>query len=107
MAATGDRQIVVTYRDSNFMWKDRAVDQTDTTETTVSPTEHDIHCFAPNFWGRFAQPSRIERVMVTQQGHTFRLPWRTEMNLATPSALSMNIQLHYDGHEMLTGVTWK
>jgi hypothetical protein len=107
MFAPGTCQIVVTYRDTNCMWKDRAVNQTDMTETIVSPTETAIRCFSPDFWARFAQPSRIERVMVTQQGHTFRLPWRAEMNLATPSALSMDFHLHHNGHEMLTGVTWK
>lgn len=107
MFAPGICQIVVTYRDSNFMWKDRAVTETDMTETIVSPTETAIHYFSPNFWGRFAQPSCIERVMVTQQGHTFRLPWRGQIHLATPSALSMDLHLHWDSHEMLTGVTWK
>ena len=76
MFVQGDCQIVVTYRDSNYLWKDHAVNQTDVTDTRVSPTERAIHCFAPDFWGRFAQPSRIERVMVTLQDHTFRLPWR-------------------------------
>ncbi len=99
--------IVVTYRDSNYMWKDRAVNQADVTETSVSPTESDVHYFAPNFWGPFAPPSRIERVMVMQQGHSFRLPWHAETNPATPAALSMDLRLHYDGHAILTGVTWK
>lgn len=98
--------IVVTYRDSNYMWKDRALKETDITETAVTPAEHTIHYFVPNFWGPFAQPSRIERVTITQQGHTFRLTWEPEMDPATPSALSMDLCLHYDGHEMLTGVTW-
>jgi hypothetical protein len=108
MFAPGDYQIVVTYRDSNYMWKDRAVDRTDMIDSTLSPTERAIHCFVPNFWGRRrAHSSRIERVMVTLQGRTFRLSWRPENNLATPSALSMDIRLHHDGHAMLAGVTWK
>lgn len=106
MFTSGDYQIVVTYRDSNYLWKDRAVDSTEMTDTEVSPTERTIHCFVPTFWGRFSQPSRIERVMVTLQGFTFRLPWRTAMNLTAPSALSLDILLHYDSHEMPTGVTW-
>jgi hypothetical protein len=107
MIAPDTCQIVVTYRDSNYMWKDRSINQADMTEIRVSPTEHDIHIFSPNFWGQFAQPSRIEGVMVTQQGYTFRLPWRAEMSLATSSALSMDLCLHYDGHEVLTSATWK
>jgi len=98
--------IVVTYRDSNYMWKDRALNEKDITETVVTATEHTIHYLVPHFWGPFAQPSRIERVTITQQGHTFRLPWQAEMNPAAPSALSMDLRLHYDGHELLTGVTW-
>jgi len=107
MFAPGDCLIVVTYRDSNYMWKDRALNAMDMTETVVSPTERTIHFSAPDFWGRFAQPSRIERVTVTQQGHTFRLAWMPEMASATSSALSMDLRLHYDGHEMLTGMTWR
>ena len=42
-------QIVVTYRDSNYMWKDRAVNEADMSEITMSPTEHEIHVFSPNF----------------------------------------------------------
>lgn len=106
MFAPGDCLIVVTYRDSNYMWKDRALNRSDMTETVVSPIERIIHFFSPNFWRRFAQPSRIERVTVTEQGHAFRLSWKPEMNLATPSALSMDLRLHYDGHAMLTGVSW-
>jgi hypothetical protein len=106
MFTSGDYQIVVTYRDSNYLWKDRAVDCTETSDTEVNPTERAIHCFAPNFWGRFSRPSRIERVIITSQGCSFRLPWRAAMNLAAPSALSLDILLHYDGHEMPTGVTW-
>jgi len=106
MFTPGDYQIAVTYRDSNYLWKDRAVDSTEMTETEVSPTERAVHCFVPNFWGRLSQPSRIERVMVTLQGRTFRLPWRAAMNLAAPSALSLDILLHYDSHEMPLGVTW-
>jgi hypothetical protein len=107
MFTSGDYQIAVTYRDSNYLWKDRAVDSMEMTETEVSPTERAVHCFIPNFWGRFSHPSRIERVMVTLQGHTFRLPWRAAMNLAAPSVLSVDILLHYDSHEMPTGVTWQ
>ena len=107
MVVQANCQIVVTYRDSNYMWKDRAVDQTDITETVVSPTERAIHCFAPHFWGHFAPPSRIERVTVTEQGHAFRLAWKPALNLTTPSALSMNIFLHYNGQAMLTDVAWK
>lgn len=106
MFTSGDYQIVVTYRNSNYLWKDRAVDSIEMTETEVSPTERAIHCFVPNFWGRFSHPSRIERVMVTLQGRTFRLPWRAAMNIAAPSALSLDILLHYDDHEMPTSVTW-
>jgi hypothetical protein len=106
MFTSGDYQIVVTYRDSNYLWKDRAVNSTDMTDTEINPTERVVHCFTPNFWGRFSHPSCIERVMVTLKGHTFRLPWRAAMNLAVPSALSLDILLHYDGHEMPTGVTW-
>lgn len=107
MVVQANCQIVVAYRDSNYMWKDRALSQLDIAETVVSPTERAIHCFIPHFWGRFAQPSRIERVTITQQGHTFRLAWEPKMNLATPSAVSMNICLHYNGQSLLTGVTWK
>lgn len=106
MFTSGDYQIVVTYRNSNYLWKDRAVDSIEMTETEVSPTERAIHCFVPNFWGRFSHPSRIERVMVTLQGRTFRLPWRGAMNIAAPSALSLDILLHYDDHEMPTSMTW-
>ena len=107
MVGDANYLIVVTYRDSNYMWKDRAVNQADITETSDSPTERVVHYFAPNFWGPFAQPSRIERVMVTQQGHTFRLPWHAEVKPAPPSALSLDLCLHYDGQARLTGVTWK
>ena len=62
MFTSGDYQIAVTYRDSNYLWKDRAVDSMEMTETEVSPTERAVHCFVPNFWGRFSHPSRIERV---------------------------------------------
>jgi hypothetical protein len=99
--------IVVTYRDSNYMWKDRAINQADITEIVVTPTERAVHYFAPKFWGPFAQPSRIERVTVTQQGHTFRLPWHAEVHPAAPSALALDLRLPYAGHAMLTGVTWK
>lgn len=106
MFTSGDYQIVVTYRDSNYLWKDRAVNSMEITDTDINSTERAVHCFVPNFWGRFSQPSRIERVMVTLQGRTFRLPWRAAMNVAAPAALSLDILLHYDDHEMPTGVTW-
>jgi hypothetical protein len=107
MFAPGDCQIVVTYRNSNYLWKDRAVDPTDVTDTTLSPTERAIHCFAPDFWDRFSHPSRIECVMVTLQDRTFRLPWRSEMNPVAPEALSLDIQLHYNGRAIPSSATWQ
>jgi hypothetical protein len=106
MFAAGDYQIVITYRNTNYLWKDRAVDRSDMADTAISPTEHTMHCFVPHFWDRRSRPSRIERVTVTQQDHAFRLPWQLALDQATPSALSLDISLRYDAHAMLTSVAW-
>lgn len=106
MLVPGAYEIVVTYRDTNYLWHDRGIAQSDITDIAISPTERALHCFVPTFWDHFSQASRIERVIVTLQGYTFRLPWPAERRLDTPPALSLDILLQYDSHTLPTAATW-
>lgn len=89
-------QIVVTYRDSNFVWKDRPLDQSEMTETKVGTDERTMHCVIPNFWENVGRFSHVEHVGVTLNGHTTHLRWpppRASAELPPRPALSMDIRL--------------
>jgi hypothetical protein len=90
-------QIVVTYRDSNFVWKDRPLDQSEITETEVGTDERTMHCVIPNFWERAGRFSHVEHVGVTLNGHTTQLRWPPSGAIAESPplpVLSMDIRLH-------------
>lgn len=110
MAQT-DCQIVVTYRDSNFVWKDRALDQSDVTEARAGTDERTIHCFIPTFWETVGRFSHVEHVGVTLNGHTTQLRWPPSPRVAAEPpplpALSMDIRLHRGaGDTTATEVSW-
>lgn len=105
-----DYQITVTYRDGNFLWKDCSVAQAYVTDTAISPTEREVTCFVPNFWGAIPRFSHIEHVGYRVQGQIFQLPWpKTEESptLMIPSALSMDVLLHFDPAGAPISVEWK
>jgi hypothetical protein len=108
MFSESDYQIVVTYRDGNLVWKDRAVDQKDITATTVRPDEREVTCFIPTFWSSVPRSSRIEHVGITAKGRTFQLPWPPPaLAPIAPPALAMRIRVHYKPDATPASVNWE
>lgn len=103
-----DDQMVVTYLDSNYVWKDYVVEPKYLSERRISLTEQEISCVVPNFWSRIPPSAHIKHVRCTVKGETFQLPWPPSAQdpLASP-ALTLRVQLHAGLDKALTYATWQ
>lgn len=102
-----DYHITVTYRDGNFLWKDSSVAPEYVTDTAISSTEREVTCFVPTFWDGIPRFSHIQHVGYCVQGKTFQLPWTEARRDSTnPSALSMDVLLHFDPAGAPIAVEW-
>jgi len=107
MFPRSDDQVVITYRDSNFVWKDRALAPAFLTAREVSPTERWIDCFVPTFWGDVTHPARIQHVGVTTDGRTTELPWPPPETEQPPRpALAMHLRLRHAPGDAPSTVAW-
>jgi hypothetical protein len=103
-----DDQMVVTYLDSNYLWKDYVVLPKDIVHRQVSVTDQEISCIVPNFWSHISPTSHIKHVRCTVQGQTFHLPWppAAHDSLASP-ALTIQVLLHEGLDKGLTYARWQ
>ena len=103
-----DDKMVVTYLDSNFVWKDYAIEPKYISERQISLTDQEISCVVPDFWSRIPPFAHIKHVRCTVKGETFQLPWPPSAQdpLASP-ALTLHVQLHDGLDRALTYVKWQ
>jgi hypothetical protein len=103
-----DDQMVVTYLDSNYLWKDYVVPPKDIVHRQTSVTDQEISCVVPDFWSHISPTSHIKHVRCTVQGQTFHLPWLPSArdSLASP-ALTLDLLLHEGLDKALTYVRWQ
>jgi hypothetical protein len=105
---TSDDRVVVTYLDSNYLWKDYIVEPKDILHRQISVTDQEISCVIPEFWSHISRTSHIKHVGWTVNGETFQLPWPPSArdSLASP-ALSLQVQLHEGLDKALTYARWQ
>ena len=103
-----DAQLVVTYLDSNYIWKDYVIEQKYLSERQISLTEQEISCVVPDFWSHIPSSAHIKHVRCTVNGETFQLPWppSAEDPLASPT-VSLHVQLHDGLEKALTYAKWQ
>ena len=92
---TSDDQIVVTYLDSNYLWKDYVVGPNDIVHRQISGSEQEISCDIPEFWSHISPTSHINHVGCTVNGQTFRLIWPpAALDHPTGAALTLHMLVH-------------
>jgi hypothetical protein len=101
-------QMVVTYLDSNYLWKDYVVLPKDIVHRQISVTDQEISCVVPDFWSHISPTAHIKHVRYTVNGQTFHLPWppAAQDSLASP-ALTLQVLLHEGLDKALTYVRWQ
>jgi hypothetical protein len=105
---TSNDHVVVTYLDSNHVWKDYVVEPKDVVRRQIGLTEQEISCVVPNFWSHIPSSAHIKHVRCTVNGETFQLPWppSAEDPLASPT-LTLHVQLHDGLEKALTYAKWQ
>lgn len=109
LVQTADDHVVVTYLDSNFLWKDYIVEPKDVGHRQISATEQEISCVIPGFWSHISPTSLIKHVEWTVNGQTFQLVWPlAEPDPSDGAALTFNVLLQ-DGLDdtTLTYARWQ
>ncbi|MGO8946502.1 MAG: hypothetical protein ACLQUY_02320 [Ktedonobacterales bacterium] len=92
---TTDDRIVVTYLDSNYLWKDYVVEPRDAVHRRISVSEQEISCVIPEFWSHISPNSHIKHVGCTVNGQTFQLVWPpAALDLPDGAALTFHVLLH-------------
>jgi hypothetical protein len=105
---THDDQMVVTYLDSNYLWKDYVVPPKDIVHRQISVTDQEISCVVPDFWSHISPTSHIKHVRCTVQGQTFHLPWPpAARDSLAEAALTLRVLLHEGLEKALTYVRWQ
>jgi hypothetical protein len=101
-------QMVVTYLDSNYIWKDYTIEPKCISERQISLTDQEISCIVPDFWSRIPPSAHIKHVRCTVNGETFQLPWPPSAQdpLASPT-LTLQVQLHDGLDKALTYAKWQ
>jgi hypothetical protein len=101
-------QLVVTYLDSNYVWKDYTIEPKYISVRQLSLTEREISCAVPDFWSRIPPSAHIKHVRCTVKGKTFHLPWPPSAQdpLASPE-LTLHVQLHAGLDQAPTYATWQ
>ena len=101
-------QMVVTYLDSNYVWKDYIIEPKCISERQISLTDQEISCIDPDFWSRVPSSAHIKHVRCTVNGETFQLPWPPSSRdpYASP-ALTLHVQLHDGLDKALTYAKWQ
>jgi hypothetical protein len=103
-----DDQMVVTYLDSNYVWKDYVVEPKYLSERQISLTEQEISCVVPNFWSRIPPSAHIKHVRCTVKGKTFQMLWppSAQDHLASP-ALTLYVHVHDGLDKAPTYASWQ
>ena len=107
MVVQADCLIVVTYRDSNYLWKDRAVNQTAITETCGQSDRAYYALFCPPFLGSLRAAVAHRTRDGSQSKATLPTPLASRDESGHTISIVDDLRLHYEGQAMLTGVTWK
>jgi hypothetical protein len=103
-----DDQMVVTYLDGNYLWKDYVVLPKDIVRRQISVTEQEISCVIPEFWTHISHTSNIKHVRYTVHGQTFHLPWPpSAVSPPAEAALTLHVQLHEGLEKGLTYAWWQ
>jgi hypothetical protein len=105
---TSNDHVVVTYLDSNYVWKDYVIEPQYLSERQISLAEQEISCVVPDFWSHIPSSAHIQHVRCTVNGETFQLPWPPPAQdpLASPT-VTLHVQLHDGLERALTYAKWQ
>jgi len=90
-------QVVVTYRDSNYVWKDRTIDPSDVTDRMLGPTERELTCVTSALWSGIPRSAQMRHLGVTIHNRTATLAWPPPVSPPSPKAAVQSDQSYAPG----------